>query len=103
MIYIGSRFVNLFGNGNVGQGPMSLATGRAPATFSDRVLRLLERVEHRIALAPAEREAAFKLRFDAYQKIGLLQQRNEERLYDPRFDDAPSRPLKKSLASGIVM
>lgn len=47
----------------------SSVTGGGSRSFSDRVLRLLERVEHRVATAPAEREAAFRLRFEAYQKI----------------------------------
>ena len=51
---------------------MSLAAGGAPQSFSDRVLRLLERVEHRVATEPADREAAFRLRFEAYQKIGFF-------------------------------
>lgn len=81
-------------------GPMSLATGGAPATFSDRVLRLLERVEHRIAATPAEREAAFRLRFEAYQKIGFLQQSDGDRLYDPRYDDAPNAWVTTTFIDG---
>ena len=69
---------------------MDLATGGAPRSFSDRVLRLLERVEHRVAKAAAEREAAFRLRSEAYQKNGVLHRRDGDRLYDPRYDDAPN-------------
>src|ERR1700738_2411155 len=67
-----------------------MATGGAFRSFSERVLRLLERVEHRVATEPAEREVAFRLRFDAYQKIGFLQRSDGDRLYDPRYDDAPN-------------
>ena len=74
----------------VDEGSMGGATGDAPQSFSDRVLRLLERVEHRVATAPADREAAFQLRFEAYQKIGFLQRSDGDRLYDPRYDDAPN-------------
>jgi len=66
------------------------ATGVAPRSFSDRVLRLLERVEHRVAKEPADRDAAFRLRFEAYQKIGFLQRSDGDRLYDARYDDAPN-------------
>jgi hypothetical protein len=69
---------------------MDLATDGAPRSFSDRVLRLLERVEHRVAKAPAEREAAFRLRSEAYQKNGVLQRSDGGRLYDPWYDDAPN-------------
>jgi N-acyl amino acid synthase FeeM len=74
----------------VDESSMNLATGGASRSFSDRVLRLLERVEHRVATEPAEREVAFRLRFDAYQKIGFLQRSDGDRLYDPRYDDAPN-------------
>ena len=81
-------------------GPMSLAAGGAPATFSDRVLRLLERVEHRVALTPADREAAFRLRFEAYQKIGFLQRYDVDWLYDPRYDDAPNAWITTTFIDG---
>jgi hypothetical protein len=81
-------------------GPMSLAAGGVPATFSDRVLRLLERVEHRVALTPADREAAFRLRFEAYQKIGFLQRHDVDWLYDPRYDDAPNAWVTTTFIDG---
>ena len=79
----------------VDEGSMSGATESAPRSFSDRVLRLLERVKHRVAKTPADREAAFRLRFDAYQKIGFLQRSDGDRLYDPRYDDAPMRGSRR--------
>jgi hypothetical protein len=81
-------------------GPMSLATDGAPASFSDRVLRLLERVEHRVASTPDEREAAFRLRFEAYQKIGFLQRSDGDQLYDPRYDDAPNAWITTTFIDG---
>jgi hypothetical protein len=81
-------------------GPMSLATDGAPAPFSDRVQRLLKRVEHRVATAPDEREAAFRLRFDAYQKNGLFQRNDSDRLYDPRYDDAPNAWITTTFIDG---
>jgi hypothetical protein len=81
-------------------GSMNWAAGGAPASFSDRVLRLLERVEHRIATAPAEREAAFRLRFDAYQKIGFLQQSEGDLLHDQRYDDAANAWITTTFIDG---
>jgi hypothetical protein len=69
-------------------------------SFSDRVLRLREKVEHRVATNPADREAAFRLRFEAYQKIGFLQDGAGERLYDPRFDDAPNALITTTWIDG---
>jgi hypothetical protein len=84
----------------VGEGSMGGATGGAPQSFADRVLRLLERVEHRVASTPEEREAAFRLRFEAYQKIGFLQRSDGERLYDPRYDDAPNAWITTTFIDG---
>jgi hypothetical protein len=84
----------------VDESSMNLATGGATRSFSDRVLRLLERVEHRVATEPAEREAAFRLRFAAYQKIGFLQRSDGDRLYDPRYDDAPNAWITTTLIDG---
>jgi hypothetical protein len=81
-------------------GPMGRATDGAPASFSDRVQRLLKRVEHRVAAAPDEREAAFRLRFDAYQKNGLFQRNDGDRLYDPRYDDAPNAWITTTFIDG---
>jgi hypothetical protein len=84
----------------VDESSMGGATGGAPLSFSDRVLRLLERVEHRVATAPADREAAFQLRFEAYQKIGFLQRSDGDRLYDPRYDDAPDAWIMTTFIDG---
>ncbi len=63
-------------------------------SFSGEVLRFLERVEHRVATTPSDREAAFRLRFEAYERIGQeigFQKSNVlDLLYDPLFDDDPN-------------
>ena len=79
---------------------MNWAIGGAPASFSDRVLRLLERVEHRVAKTPAEREAAFRLRSEAYQRIGFLKPSAGDRLYDPRYDDAANSWITTTFIDG---
>jgi hypothetical protein len=84
-------------------GSMSWPTGGAPTSFSDRVLRLLERVEHRVARAPAEREAVFRLRFEAYQKIGVFPRSDGDRLYDPRYDDAPNAWITTTFIDGELV
>lgn len=43
--------------------------------FADRVAKMLERVEHRAALSSADREAAYRLRYEAYLRENLLNQR----------------------------
>jgi hypothetical protein len=80
MIYTASSFVNLLGNGNGGLDFMS------GTSFSDRVLRFLERVEHRIARTDCDREAAYQLRYDAYVRNDLMRPRADRRLFDERYD-----------------
>jgi hypothetical protein len=60
----------------------------AASRFSDRILRLLEQVEHRVAKTDEEREMAFRLRYEAYSRNGLIEPRADARLYDECYDDA---------------
>ena len=66
---------------------MSGAAEAAPRSFSDRVLRLLERVSIASRRRPPIAKRRFDLRFDAYQKNGFLQRSDGDRLYDRRYDD----------------
>jgi hypothetical protein len=58
--------------------------------FADRAAKLLERVEHRPALCPADREAAYRLRYDAYLRQNLLNPRIDAILYDEVYDESPN-------------
>ena len=71
-----------------------------PSRFSDRVLRFLERVEHRIAKSAADREAAFRLRYQAYLRNALLAPRADGQLYDKRYDDAPNALITLTFFDG---
>jgi hypothetical protein len=84
----------------VDEGSMSGAPETSPRSFSDRVLRLLERVKHRVAKTPADREAAFRLRFEAYQKIGFLQRSDGDQLHDRRYDDDAHAWITTTLIDG---
>jgi hypothetical protein len=79
---------------------MAWSPGGASLSFADRVLRLMERVEHRIATAPAERDAAFRLRFDAYRRIGFLARPDGDKLYDLHYDDAPDAWITTTFIDG---
>ncbi len=68
--------------------------------FSDRVLRFLERVEHRVARTPAEREAVYQLRYEAYIRNGLIEPRADRRLHDERYDDAPDAWITTTFIDG---
>jgi hypothetical protein len=78
---------------------MTAAAG-ALSGFSDGVLRLLERVEHRIARTEREREEVFRLRYDAYVRNGLMEPRSDRRLFDERYDNAANAWITTTFIDG---
>jgi hypothetical protein len=72
----------------------------ATSRFSDRVLRLLERVEHRCAHTQAEKEAVYRLRYEAYIRQGLIEPRADGRLYDGAIDDASNAWITTTFIDG---
>jgi hypothetical protein len=79
---------------------MGAVISSAPTTFSNHVCKFLERVEHRVASNPTEREAAFRLRYDAYRRVGFLKPRPDNKLYDPLYDDDPMAWISMSFVDG---
>jgi hypothetical protein len=69
---------------------MGAPTAEATSRFSERILRFLERVEHRVARTPGEKEAVYRLRYEAYFRNRLIEPRADGRLYDEHYDDAPN-------------
>jgi hypothetical protein len=68
--------------------------------FSDRVARLMERVEHRVARTPAEKEAVYRLRYDAYIRNELIEPRADALLHDESYDDAPNSWITATFIDG---
>jgi hypothetical protein len=64
-------------------------SGHAPR-FADRVAAMLERVEHRAAVSRADREEAYRLRYEAYLRQNLLNERLDAMLYDEVYDESPN-------------
>ena len=60
----------------------------------------MESVEHRVAISPGERAAAYRLRYDAYLRNGLLAARADHRLHDQRYDDAPDTWVSLTYVDG---
>ncbi len=58
--------------------------------FADRVARLLEKVEFRRAERAADREAVYRLRYEAYSRQNMLSASFEGRLYDEVYDECPN-------------
>jgi hypothetical protein len=64
--------------------------GRAATAHTfERGLELLERVDYRRVETDADREAIYRLRYDAYLHEGAIAPRADQRLAD-RFDDLPN-------------
>ncbi len=72
----------------------------ATSRFSERLLRFLERVEHRVARSADQREAVYRLRYQAYLRNGLMTERPDGQLYDPKYDDAPNAWVTMTLVDG---
>jgi hypothetical protein len=81
---------------------MDTYVGGATSRFADRVLRLLELVEHRCATTRAEKEAVYRLRYDAYIRQRLIEPRADGRLYDKAFDDAPNAWITTTFVDGEI-
>jgi hypothetical protein len=72
----------------------------ATSRFSARLLRFLERVEHRVARTADQREAVYRLRYQGYLRNGLMTERADGQLYDPKYDDGPNAWVTMTLIDG---
>lgn len=61
---------------------MSSAAPSAGVSFSQRLIDFLERIEYRRLEEPAERENAFRLRYEAYVREGMISIAFDKRLTD---------------------
>ena len=64
----------------------ALAFAEAPQTFLERVARLLERVDYRLAINDDEKDAIYRLRYDAYLREGAIGPSFSRRFQD-KFDE----------------
>lgn len=62
----------------------------SPSRFADRVLDLLQRVEHRCAQTESEKEEIYRLRYAAYRRENYIEPIEDGTLYDPEYDEAPN-------------
>src|SRR4051812_14797996 len=65
---------------------MSVVALPSPASFVERVHRLLQRVDYRLARSPEERDAIFRLRYEAYRREGTIGASHVRRFTDPVDD-----------------
>jgi hypothetical protein len=79
---------------------MVAGVGGTTSRFPDRVLRFLERVEHRCAVTRAEKEAVYRLRYEAYIREGLIAPSADGQLYDEALDDTPNAWITTTFIDG---
>src|SRR5579871_3875225 len=79
---------------------MSVQTSDHGPRFADRVAEMLERVEHRPAICRADREAAYRLRYEAYLRQNLLNERLDATLYDEVYDKSPNSLITMTYIDG---
>ncbi|WP_342362343.1 N-acyl amino acid synthase FeeM domain-containing protein [Terrarubrum flagellatum] len=68
---------------------MSVAAAGKSTEFSVRVRDFVERLDCRLARTLDEREAIFRLRYDAYVREGTIEP-NKSKLFKDRYDDLPN-------------
>jgi len=78
---------------------MTAGAGSALCGFSDRVLKFMERIEHRIAKTEYERKEVFRLRYDAYARNDLLKPKPDGRLFD-RYDNCANAWITMTFVDG---
>jgi N-acyl-L-homoserine lactone synthetase len=64
----------------------SVAYARPAPTFSERVMNLLDKIDYRQAVTDEEKDAIYRLRYQAYLREGAIPANFSQRLSD-RFDD----------------
>jgi hypothetical protein len=79
---------------------MNLHVGDVASRFSERILRFLQRVEFRVAQTADQKEAVYRLRYDAYVRNGLIEPHDDQRLYDPHYDEAPDTFITTTFIDG---
>ena len=62
---------------------------RSEPSFSERGFELLDRIDYRLAHSEEEREAIYRLRYEAYLREGAIQPNSLKELSD-RYDDMPN-------------
>jgi len=65
---------------------MSVSAAASRLSFSERVEQLLQRVDYRRAETQKEREAIFRLRYDAYLREGAISP-NDTKMFSDPIDD----------------
>src|SRR5205809_169244 len=75
-------------SGRGGCSMSAVALASAPS-FAERVLELLEKLDYRRARSEDEKEAIYRLRYNAYLREGSIAPNFGRRLTD-RFEDTPN-------------
>jgi len=77
------------------------ALAREPQSTNDRLLELLDRIDYRLAITDEDREAVFRLRYDAYTREDGVSTRFDRRLSD-RYDDLDNTTVYGMFIDGVL-
>lgn len=80
---------------------VALAYASLPQSFSDRVFNLLQKADYRLAVTDEERDAIFRLRYEAYLKEGAITS-NFSKSFSDKFDDADNCWLYGVHVDGVL-
>jgi hypothetical protein len=69
---------------------MTMRVGGERSGFADHVLNLLEKVECRRVESSAERNTAYKIRYEAYRRENMVAPLDSQTLYDDIYDESPN-------------
>jgi hypothetical protein len=78
-----------------------VALAREPQGINERLLDLLDRIDYRLAVTDEDREAIFKLRYEAYTRESGLSPRFDRRLSD-RYDDVDNTSVFGMYIDGVL-
>ncbi len=69
---------------------MSTVTTQVVSKQNERLARFSKRVMFQRADGESDREAVYRLRYEAYRRQNLLSEENEGRLFDEKYDESPN-------------
>jgi hypothetical protein len=81
---------------------MGRAVVSVKSRFVNHVFALLDRAECRQVETSAEREAAFKLRYDAYRRENWIDASESKQLFDPEYDQSSNGRVFGVFIDGVM-
>jgi hypothetical protein len=68
--------------------------------FSERIIDLMPSVTHQLALTDEDRDRVFRVRYEAYHRQHIIDERKDQLLFDAEYDSAPNSFLTMTSIRG---